>query len=199
MAHNDFLFCFIKGFPNTPSLLKIFWFTYDCWNLSKEGKVMCCYFSLLFLPSGAALLFQSVGFAKAWHTALPKFWTYTQVRVCNLAYSTAFNVSCGMYKWKENTYAWQRETKHLVVLDVNKTSRSFWRNFRVPVKKMPGAGVWLVLAGKQPWRCKIADKQRTAKQLLSGRYWIAVLGSSARYWMNALQPGLVKAWSVLTA
>lgn len=45
---------------------------------------------------------------------------------------------------------------------------------------MPGARVWLVLARKQPWRCKIADKQRTAKQLLPGRYWISVLGSSGR-------------------
>lgn len=60
---------------------------------------------------------------------------------------------------------------------------------------MPGARVWLVVARKQPWRCKIADKQRTAKQLLPGRYWISVLGSSGR--INALQPGLENSKSVL--
>lgn len=117
-----------------------------------------------FLPCGAALLFQSVGFAKPWHTPLPKFWTYTHMGICNLIYSTAFNESCGIYKLKENTYAWQRGTKHFIVLDINKTSRSFQRNFCVPVKKMPEARVWLVLARKQPWRCKTADKQRTGKQ-----------------------------------
>lgn len=117
--------------------------------------------------------------------------------ICNLTYSTAFNESYGIYKWKENVYAQQRGTKHLVVLEINKTSRSFQRNFCVPVKKMPGARVGLVLVRKQPGRCKIADKQRTANKLLPRGYWIAALGSSAG--MNSLQPGIVKARSVLTA
>lgn len=182
----------LKDSPIFPGVLRYFGSPVTAGICPRKAR-WCAVLFHCFVPSGAALLFQSVGFVKAWHTPLPKFWTYTQVGICNLTYSTAFNESWCIYKWKEHIYAWKRGAKHLVGLDINKTSRSFQRNFSVSVKKMPGAREWLVLARKQPWRCKIADKQRTAKQLLPGRYWIAVLGSSARYWMHALLRGLVKA------
>lgn len=71
---------------------------------------LCSVIFHCFLPSRAALLFQSLGFAKVWHSHLPKFWTYTQVEICNLTYSTAFNECCGIYKWKENMHDKEQKT-----------------------------------------------------------------------------------------
>lgn len=67
----------LKNFPIFPGFLRYLGSPMTAGIYPKKAR-LC---TVIFPSSRAALLFQSVGFAKAWHTTLPKFWTYNQVEI----------------------------------------------------------------------------------------------------------------------